>query len=82
VGENKMAIKESYEEGLCPYCGSEGIENDGYIDNYDDYEEQEWHCVDCKRVFNIVLSIERAYTYDHTEYEEIPLDKRTLFDKP
>lgn len=70
--------KEKECEGKCPYCGSEYFE---YIScsNHGDYEEEAYECDGCDREFIQTYSISRYY--DYTEYEEIPLDKKTLFDR-
>ena len=68
-------------EGKCPYCESDGIDFGDWIDGDNEYEVFEYVCNSCGRTFRVVMDIEQISIYSYTEYEEIPLDKRTLFDK-
>ena len=76
-------MKTKYCEDECPYCGSTDIDFD-FVDLFDvdgdGYKTEIWECVSCEREFTKVYNI--SVEYFETEYKEIPLDEKTLFDKP
>ena len=68
-------------EDKCPYCDSERIEFVEWLNIGENWKENQWQCMKCGREFITIVDIEHISTYSHTEYEEIPLNERTLFDK-
>ena len=78
MAKEHLKTLENY-EGVCPHCNSQDISFEDF--SYEgDYEVKYFVCNSCGRKFQETFFVIRQY--DYTEYKELSLDDKTLFDKP